>query len=65
MIIRLYRIKIEIDISDYITRKVLSIKYIDRRWRLVAYFSKLFNKSEQNYKIHNKEILTVIKELEV
>ena len=55
----------EINISDYITGRVLSIQYTNGRWRLVAYLSKLLSETEQNYEIHDKEILVVIKELEV
>ena len=46
---------------DYVTKGVLCE---DRRWRLVAFLSKSLNKTERNYKIHNKEMLTVIKKLE-
>ena len=37
------------------------MKCEDRRWRPVAYLSKLLNKTEQNYKIYNKKILAVIR----
>jgi len=53
--------RIEIDASNYAMEEVLSIKYADRRWRLVAYLLKLLNETKQNYEIHNKEI----RELEV
>ena len=43
---------------------MLFIEYEDRKWKPVAYFSKSLNKIERNYKIYNKEILAVIKELE-
>ena len=36
----------------------------DRQWRPVAYLSKSLNKTERNYKIHNKEMLAVIRGLE-
>jgi len=36
----------------------------DRKWKLVAYLSKLLNEMERNYEIHNKEILVVIQGLE-
>ena len=49
---------------DYVTKGVLFMKCEDRRWRLVAFLSKSLNKTEKNYKIHNKEMLTVIKKLE-
>ena len=51
--------------SDYVTEGVLFIEYKDRKWRPVAYLSKLLNETEQNYEIYNKEILAVIRTLEV
>jgi len=57
------KMKIEIDTSNYTMEEVLSIKCIDKRWRLVAYLLKLLNETEQNYEIHDKEILAVIREL--
>ena len=59
------KMRIEIDVSNYAMEEVLSIKYVDRRWRLVAYLLKLLNEIEQNYETHDKEILAVIRELEV
>ena len=54
----------EVDASDYVTRGVLSTKCEDGKWRPVAFISKLLNTTEQNYKIHDKEILAVIRCLE-
>ena len=56
--------RVEADASDYITGGVLSTKYEDGKWRLVAFISKLLNATEQNYEIHNKEMLAVIRCLE-
>jgi len=42
----------------------LSIKCEDNKWRPVAYISKLLNKTKQNYEIHDKEMLAVIRCLE-
>ena len=56
--------RVETDASDYVTGGVLSTKYEDGKWRLVAFISKLLNATEQNYKIHNKEMLAVIRCLE-
>jgi len=50
--------------SDYVTVGVLSIEYENEQWRPVAYLSKSLNKTERNYKIHDKKILAVIRELE-
>ena len=36
----------------------------DGLWRLVAFLSKLLNETERNYKIHNKEMLAIIRGLE-
>jgi len=55
---------VEVDVSDYATGEVLSTKYEDGKWRLVAFISKSLNTTEQNYKIHNKEMLAVIRCLE-
>ena len=54
----------EIDASDYATGEVLSMECENGRWRPVAFLSKSLNKTERNYKIHNKEMLVVIKGLE-
>jgi len=56
--------RVEADASNFATGGVLSIKYEDNKWRLVAYISKSLNKTERNYEIHNKEILAVIRCLE-
>jgi len=57
-------IRVETDASDYAIEGVLSTKYEDGKWRLVAFISKLLNTTEQNYEIHNKEMLAVIRCLE-
>jgi len=56
--------RVEADVSDYTIGGVLSMKCEDRRWRPVAFISKSLNKTERNYKIHNKEMLAVIHCLE-
>jgi len=58
------KIRIEVDIFDYATEGVLSMKCEDRKWRPVAYLLKSLNKIERNYEIYNKEILAVIRRLE-
>ena len=50
--------------SDYATGGVLSMKCKDEKQMPVAFLSKSLNETERNYKIHNKEILAVIRELE-
>ena len=54
----------EIDTSNYTMKGVLSMKCEDGRQRLVAFLSKSLNETERNYKIHDKEMLAVIRELE-
>ena len=56
--------KVEVDASDYATGGVLSLKCKDGKWRPVAFISKSLNAIEQNYKIHDKEMLAVIRCLE-
>jgi len=57
-------IRVEADTLDYATGGVLSTKCKDRKWRPVAFISKSLNAIEQNYEIHDKEILAVIRCLE-
>ena len=57
--------RVEADASDYATGGVLLTKCEDGKWRPVAFISKLLNAMEQNYKIHNKEMLAIIRCLEV
>ena len=54
----------EVNALDYATEGALSIKCKDRRQRPVALLSKSLNETKKNYKIHNKEILVVIRGLE-
>jgi len=44
---------------------VLLMECANGRWRPVAYLLKSLNETEQNYEIHDKEILAVIRGLEV
>ena len=54
----------EVNTLDYTTREVLSMKCEDRKQKLVVFLSKSLNKIERNHKIHNKEMLAVIRGLE-
>ena len=56
--------RMEVNVSDYTTEGVLSIKCEDGKWRPVTFFSKSLNEIENNYEIHDKEILVVIRGLE-
>jgi len=53
--------RVEADVLDYAMRRVLLVKREDRRWRPVAFISKLLNNTERNYEIHNKEMLAIIR----
>ena len=55
---------IEADALDYAMEGVLLVKNENGKWRPVAFISKSLNPTEQNYKIHNKEMLAVIRCLE-
>ena len=58
-------IRVEVNVSYFAMGGVLFIKYKNEKQRLVAYISKLLNEAERNYKIHNKEMLAIIRHLEV
>jgi len=52
--------RVEADASNFATGEVLSVKCEDELWRPVSFISKALNEIEQNYEIHNKEMLGVI-----
>ena len=52
--------RVESNASNFATGGVLSIKCKDNKWRPVAYISKSLNETEQNYEIHDKEMLAII-----
>ena len=58
------KMRMEVNVSDYVMEGVLSMEGEDGRWRLVAFLSKLLNETERNYEIHDKEMLVVIRGLE-
>ena len=58
------KMRMEVDASDYATEGVLSMECEDGLWRPVAFLSKSLNETEQNYEIHNKEMLAIIRGLE-
>ena len=58
------KIRIKVNALGYAIEEVLSIKYKDGKWRLVVFLSKSLNKIGRNYKIYNKKILAIIRELE-
>ena len=58
------KIRIKVNMSDYMTREMLSMKCKDEKWRQVIFLSKSLNEIKKNYKIYDKEMLTVIRGLE-
>jgi len=58
------KMRMEVDALNYATGGVLSMKYEDKLWRLVAFLSKSLNETERNYEIHDKEMLAIIRGLE-
>ena len=56
--------RMEVDASNYIIGRVLSMECEDSRWRPVAFLSKSLNTTERNYEIHDKKMLAVIRGLE-
>jgi len=59
------KMRIRVDILDFVTNRVLLIKCENEKWRPVAYISKSLNETKRNYKIHDKEMLVIIRCLEV
>ena len=55
---------VKADASNYATKRMLSVKYENRKWRPVVFISKSMNSTKRNYEIHNKEMLAVIRYLE-
>ena len=58
------KIRVEANVLEYTTEEVLLMKYKNEKWRLVAFISKSLNKAERNYKIHDREMLVIIRYLE-
>jgi len=57
--------RVEANVSNYATEGVLSIKCSNNLWRPVAFISKSLSDTERNYKIHDKEMLAIVRCLEV
>jgi len=58
------KMRMEVDALDYAMGDVLSMECEDGLWRPVAFLSKSLNETERNYKIHDKEMLAIIRGLE-
>jgi len=57
------KMRMEVDVSDYTMEDVLSMEE-EGKWKLVTFLSKSLNETERNYKIHDKEMLAIIRGLE-
>jgi len=57
--------RVETNASNYATGGVLSMKFSDDLWRPVAFISKSLSDTERNYEIHDKEMLAIVRYLEV
>jgi len=56
---------IEADSSDFASRAILSQQLPrEEKWHPVAFYSKSLSPVEQNYEIHDKEMLAIIHALE-
>ena len=58
------KMRMKVDASGYTMGGVLSMECEDELWRLAAFLSKSLNETKRNYKIHDKEILVIIRGLE-
>ena len=56
--------RVEADASNYATGGVLSMKGSNKLWRPVTFIFKSLSDTEKNYKIHNKEMLAIVRCLE-
>jgi len=57
--------RIEADSSDFASRAVLSQQLPrEKKWHLVAFYSKFLSLVEWNYEIYDKEMLAIIHALE-
>jgi len=61
---QLVTISDEADSSDFTTGAVLSQQSLEEsKWHPVAFLSKSLSPVEQNYEIHNKEMLAIVRAL--
>ena len=56
--------RVEANASNYATGEVLLMKCSNEIWRPVTFISKSLSDTKRNYKIHDKEMLAVIRCLE-
>jgi len=53
---------VETDTSGYVIGGVLSQEQ-DRKWKPIAFLSRMMQPVEQNYKIYDKELLAIVEAL--
>ena len=53
-------IMLKIDASNLALRAIISQQGLDGKWHPVAFYSQKLTVPEQNYKIHNKELLAIV-----
>ena len=56
-----YKSMIKTDTSDRVMAGILFQLHPNKEWHPVAYFLKTIVPAEYNYKIHNKEMLTIVR----
>ena len=56
---------VEVDASDFVTGGILPQQGEDGLWHPTAYISKSLSDAERNYDIYDKELLAIIRALEV
>ena len=54
------KMRMEVNISDYTARGVLSMECEDGLWKPVAFLSKSLNETERNYEIYDKKMIAII-----
>jgi len=50
------------DASEYVIRGVLSQEQ-ERKWKPIAFLSRMMQLAERNYEIYNKKLLTIVEAL--
>ena len=56
------KFRIEMDASEHAIRRVLSQEQ-ERKWKPIAFLSRMMQPVERNYEIYNKELLTIVEAL--
>jgi len=51
---------LETDASNRVVAGILSQLHLDGEWYPIAFFLKIIDPAECNYKVHNKEMLAII-----